>query len=890
METSRRALSSAETSATAASAAKADPEPADRYVCWLDRRFDLSPALVGGKAAGLGRLSAAGYPVPPGFVITADAFRAFARHNALEDDLGRVLGGRGPAETAEVVAKRLEAGSFPEDLRTAIARAFETLSQRLHAPLVAVRSSATDEDGRSSSFAGQHATSLNVRGLDAVIDAARRGFASLLASGALEYRRALRSSDALPAMAIIVQAMVPAEVSGVLFTTDPVSGSRDVAVLNVASGLGEALVSGRVTPDHYTIARATLQITSRDVSHVRALSDDHITALTKLGLAIEGLLGAPQDIEWAHLEGRSWILQSRPITGIAENAPGWSSEFDTKADPQTVWTSTNIQEVLPGLLSPLTWSFLREDFERYTREALRRLGLKPAAKDPLVGAFYQRAFLNLTLAQEIGGRTATADKHYLGDEENAQRVKPGALSQLKLAAALPKSLACFARLDRTVSGVDRLAAECERADEEKSNDERSLEDLVALERKMTEVVRVQGAAHVLTSIYSGAMFAILGKLCVQWLGDTNGELQGRLSQGLSGMDSATPAHELWALSRVVLAADMLRRCFSSRDPRAIDRELAALEGPEVELFRRRLREFMSRHGHHSVAEMEIAQRAWEEDPATIFAMIRNYLEAGDERSPAAIESRCKADREEATRDALDRLGFAKRALFRYLLGKSQKWIRTREHTKSLLIRAMNRRRRLIRAIAKHLLDKGRIRDVRDVDHLTWDEVVSLASGAGDRVQLLGVVDRRRIEEKRNRQVELPESFSGRPSPLRAEPVPARGHDGGARLEGIPVSRGTVTGRARVVMDPREEGWIEPGEILVAPITDAGWTPLFTVAAGLVVDIGGALSHGSTVAREYGLPAVVNVKIATRLIRTGDLVTVDGTQGVVWLSPKVQGGG
>jgi pyruvate,water dikinase len=501
------------------------------------------------------------------------------------------------------------------------------------------------------------------------------------------------------------------------------------------------------------------------------------------------------------------------------------------------------------------------DFDRYTREALRRLGITPQTQDPIVGVFFARAFLNVSLSQEIGGQTASAEKHYMGAEEQSLAPKSGgALAKLRLALALPKTLYCLSRLGSAIGAADVLAKTPLR--------EINLETL-------GERIGEHGAIHVLTSINSGAMFTILGKLTDKWLGDKDGELHGRLLRGLAGMDSARPAYDLWELSRMALVSPALKDVVARADAEA----LVALDEtkPGVRAFRTRLEEFMTEHGHHSIQEMEVRASAWDEDHGTVLAMIRNFFDVPESASPSAVEMRARADREAASTEALSRLPAFKRPIFRYFLRAAQRWVPLREHTKSELIRAMHRRRRFLRARAEDLVSRGLLASAWDLYYLTWDEFTSLDAGTLGREPADAAIRRRRGEERQNRLVVLPETFTGKPTPLTPEPVAAPEN---GTLTGIAVSRGTVTGRARVILDPRADSVIHPGEILVAPVTDAGWTPLFTIAAGLVVDIGGALSHGSTVAREYGLPAVVNVKVGTQLIRTGDEITVDGTRGIV----------
>jgi phosphohistidine swiveling domain-containing protein len=823
------------------------------YVSWLHAGGEPEAALIGGKAASLARLLRAGYAVPSGFAITVEAFRRFLDHNQ----------------------GQLKDVTWPEDLRSEILRSYGELG----ADPVAVRSSATDEDSEGASFAGQHLTTLDVKDEAALLEAVRACWASLFEASALRYRSA-RASDAAFAMGVLVQRMIASETSGVLFTIDPVGRDPNIIALDAACGLGEALVSGRVTPDQIHISKEPLRIVrSKIQGDAAVISEEHALNLAKTAIEIEQLAGLPQDIEWAIAEKKTWILQSRPITKPQDDAEEqWVSEFDTETEPQTRWTTANIQEVMPGLLTPLTWSFLGEDFDRYTRVALARLGLVFQSKDPLVGTFYGRAVLNLSLAQEIGGQTGAADEHYYGEEERKGKAKIQPAMLLKMAIVIPKSLWCFARLERSMKALDVAEADAEQADAQVTLSEPSIEALIAMIEERTRQVRQTGAAHVLASIYNGAMFTILGKLTAKLLGDANGELAARLVKGLADLDSARPAYEMWDLAEIVRASKSLSKAFEAKNGAEIARSLEALTGPDVETFRARVTRFSAGHGHHGIAEMELSAHPWEEDLASVLAMIRNYLEASSDLSPRQIEGRCRADRETATKDAFSRLSLVTRPLLRYFLGKTHKWIPAREHSKSLLIRAMHRRRRVIRELARRLVASGHCTDPVDIYYLTKGEIVRLARNQLEPKAASALIARRRAEERKNRRIVLPENFSGRPKPERASlPVGAE-----RMLTGIPVSRGVVTGRARVILDPRTDSTIEPGEVMVAPITDAGWTPLFPIAAGLVVDIGGALSHGSTVAREYGLPAVVNVKIGTRVIKTGDLITVDGGRGIVAL--------
>jgi len=403
--------------------------------------------------------------------------------------------------------------------------------------------------------------------------------------------------------------------------------------------------------------------------------------------------------------------------------------------------------------------------------------------------------------------------------------------------------------------------------------------LIALiERDVREMAEV-GVVHVSGAGLTGAMFEGLRQNTKNWLGDTDGSLHNRLCTGLAVLESAMPAYELWDLSRIVLNSKPLQEAFALADGVEIERRLTALSGPDAFHFRERLHEFLRKHGHRSVMEAEIAAKSWEEDLPTVLVMVRNYLQAGDDADPRRSQERQREEREQATAEAFGGLSWWRRPFFRYSLRQAQDGVISREHTKELFVRAIDRARRISRHIGWRLVDRGLLDSIWDLYYLTWDETQALLRGQSTREQAYVLVARRRNEEERNKRVVLPETFKGRPTPLTLEQqrLPES-----QLLRGIAVSPGRVTGRARVIIDPRIDATIEPGEILVAPVTDAGWTPLFVAAAGVVVDVGGTLSHGSTVAREYGLPAVVNVKHGTRMIRTGQTITVDGTAGTVIL--------
>ena len=878
------------------------------------------PALVGGKAASLGRLLRAGLAVPPGFALTVDAARAFVDANKTTVQLPDVSESARAGLDTEVLSS-LRAGAWPEGLRSQIEEAYAALVERSDGAPVAVRSSAVGEDAVAASFAGQHLTMLNLQGLSVVLDAVLACWASLYSETALHYRRA-RGVEGEPAMAIVVQALVPAEASGVVFTIDPVSGDRELVVIEAVWGLGEGIVAGAVSPDHYVVRKADLALVRRQVTEQRleiapapgggtqeralsadrgrraVLSEEQIVEMARLALRMEELAGVPQDIEWALANDRLYILQSRPVTAAGQTPrkaeTSWVSEFDTNTDPETFWTAANVQEVLPGQLSPYSCSINKTIIDQFGGEPLRRVGLRVRSPDPFFAFFYGRPFLNLSMMWEVAeqspfgspevtmeqflgqGRSDRSTMEALALSAEHHRSFPGRL--LGYVRVLPRVLWFTLRMPAEIRRAERIIEQFELADAERPFAQQSDEDLVrTLDESLPQAAEVS-VTHVSGGGITSSSFESLRRCTERWLDDENGALQAKLCSGLAGVESALPAYELWALSRLVLASDALREAFVPRDGEEIEKRLGALEGEEIDAFRHQLERFIEHHGHRSVMEAEVAAKSWEEDLPTVFAMLRNYLAADESADPLRIEERQRREREQATRDALQRLNWWRRLAFRFALRQAQEWVVKREHTKSLLVRSSHRGRLFTRELARRVLERGLLDQVQDFYYLTQDETRRLVLGSMDREETYALIRRRKAEEERNRNVILPELFKGRPEPLTAAVALPQGNV----LRGIAVSPGRVSGRARVILDPRQDATIEPGEILVAPVTDAGWTPLFIAAAGIVVDIGGTLSHGSTVAREFGLPAVVNVKHGTRMIHTGQMITVDGAEGVVIL--------
>ena len=560
--------------------------------------------------------------------------------------------------------------------------------------------------------------------------------------------------------------------------------------------------------------------------------------------------------------------------------PEWVSEFDTKTHPETVWTSANVQEVIPGMLSPMSWSLISEVLDQARLKALRRVGIRISNPDPFVGLFYGRPFLNVSFlreaAEQSGGHEGM-NEQYLGvvREANASPRRRSLGLRVRRATVALRAVLVWQRMPAELRGFRRIVEEAESFEAAYPISQLSTEELTAIIKMGRAVSGYDASVHFSTSSAAGVAFERLRQRTAGWLGDDTGALHATLC-GLSGVESGRPAFELWDLSRIVVASAALREAFQPTNGAEIESRLRALGDYAGGPFRDRLAEFLRRHGHRAVMEGDLSSPTWSDDLPSVLSMIRNYVDADASSDPHLAEERQQRERDAAEKDALRRVGWRRRTAFRWALGEARRTLAMREQSKSLLIRANDRLRRLMRELGGRLADDGQLARLDDIFYFTWEEAVDLADGRLNSTQAAAAVRRRREEEERNRGVALPESFAGRPRSLSAAPASTRGQV----LKGLAVSPGRATGPARVVRDPRDNVEVKKGEILVAPVTDAAWTPLFVTVAGLVVDVGGTLSHGSIVAREYGLPAVVGVRTATQCIKTGQIITVDGSQGIV----------
>ena len=874
-------------------------------------------ALAGGKGANLGEMTGVGLPVPPGFCITTEANQQVAS----EAGLAAILDARaGKAENAEQLAELAQAAraciqsaTIPEPIVASIADAYRLLGAGEPIP-VAVRSSATAEDLPFASFAGQQDTYLNIVGIEALLDAVRCCWASLWTERAVSYRANLGLDQRKIQLAVVVQRMVEASVAGVLFTANPVTGKRRQAVIDANPGLGEAVVSGATNPDHFVVNTATGEIIERrlgdkrivirgsagggtlrtessDGSNETCLSDEQIRKLVKLGARVEAHYGTPQDTEWAiDAEEQLWLTQARPITTLyplPANAPDNDDEL-------RVYFSIN---VLQGVFGPLTPMGIAA-FRLMGSTIASLFGLMP--RDPLSGPSVLveagfRVFFDFTasLRTKIGRRLLIRGARF-GEARSAillQQLTTDARLSLKptprwrmlrafgslalQTKALPYIVQAWLKPSSAIKRIQHIRTQLEAL----STTHLETESTNATDRlKSLEYFMTRRLTYFLRAIPSTIASGLISLGLASWLLKgmvTSDELQIVL-RGLPHNPTTEMDLDLWTLAQHVASDATATRHVSESTSKQLAEEYRAGTLPPT--LQQGLSEFLYHYGHRSIAEIDLGLPRWREDPTHILGVLANYLQLHNPALAPDVQFRKGAQEAEAMVAELtqraSRKGFLRGKLTGFFLSRMRALAGLREMPKFCLVLILAYMREVLQSVGKELAEAGLLESGEDIFFLTLQEAHAALAGK----DMSDIVHERRAgyeHELQRRHVPRVLLSDG------TEPTPITADDSGPQgmLRGTPASPGRVTGRARVILNPTG-AYLEPGEILVAPSTDPGWTPLFLTAGGLVMEMGGAISHGAVVAREYGIPAVVGVAEATERITNGQQITVDGAAGTV----------
>ena len=877
-------------------------------------------ARTGGKGLNLAKLAQAGFHVPGGFIVTTAGYDSFVESAGLAGWMAAEVAGIDASDPDALAAlsdrlrARLRESAIPQKLGAQMRAAYAELGL----PRVAVRSSATAEDLPDTSFAGQQDTILNVLGTDALLAAVVDCWSSLWTARAIGYRARNGIDQSTVSLAVVVQRMVQSETAGVLFTANPLTGRRTETVIDATFGLGEALVGGLVEPDHYAVDSATGRVLSKQLgakatiirgladggiettqgenAAEQALSDAQIKMLTALGQRVAALYDFPQDIEWAFAGGELYLLQSRPITSLFPVPPAGAG------DDLRVYASLGAIQGVLGPFTPLGQEMIRGIFAGFVHLFERDATIY---NQPIIHVAGERPWIDVTgaLRNPIGRRIFL---------RTLPMVEPGAAETVRSLAADPRLSAGTVRPDSLARAAPFISRFLRAALQSFLRPEAAVQQIQSsVEGMMATVDERLQLAHTLDQridlcewLCYNAFFPFLmpryippvaiGYASLAALNLLNAKLAANqadipqqlaldLTRGLPNNVTTEMDLELWQVAKRIRQDSASCALFRAADPEELAQDFHAKRLPASTQIA--VAEFLDRYGMRGLAEIDFGQPRWREQPAPLMGALQSYLSIADEK--AAPDYVFRQGQQVAER-ATERLAAAATRSFgspaagwlvRWLARRVRALAGLRESPKFAIIRLMGVARAALLDSGRELVAAGVLEQADDLFYLRLGELKVLAMSApGDWKRLVRA--RRAAHRNEQRRQPVPRLLLSDGTAVYAGMAGPADAEKGA-LAGSGVSAGVVEGAVRVVFNPAKAE-LQAGEILVCPGTDPSWTPLFLAAGGLVMEMGGMMTHGSVVAREYGIPAVVGVDRATERLQTGQRVRVDGSSGRVQL--------
>lgn len=858
---------------------------------------DSQLILVGGKALNLARLSRVeGIQVPDGFCVTTNGYRQAVTSSGTYQSLLAQLQSLSAAdrkqiaEISEKIRRHILAANIPVDIASAVTQNISMLGEE-HA--YAVRSSATAEDLPHASFAGQQDTYLNISGTKSILEHISKCWASLFTERAVIYRIQNGFDHTQALLSVIIQRMVTPQASGIMFTADPVSGSRKVVSIDAGFGLGEALVSGLVTPDSYKVQDGVIiskQIAAKQLAMygrqeggtftcgldpeqqtTQTLSDAQIIALSFLGRQIEARFGYPQDIEWCLADGVFYIVQSRPITTLFP-APEAGDQVNR------VYLSVGHQQMMTDAMKPLGLSFYLLTTPAPMRTAGGRLfvDVTPLLASPDTGAavinalgksdpLIKNALMSLVERGDFIQPSLENPKvpYSLKNHENAD---PGVFNaRIEFDPAIVPAL-----IKRNQASVEELKLRI-RTQSGPALFDFIIEDMQELKKLLFDP---QSSAVIMTAMDASSW---INDRMNEWLGDKNAA--DVLSQSVADNITSEMGLALLDVADVIRPYPEVIRYLQHVTQEDFLDELTKMEGGQEAGVA--ISSYLEQYGMRCSGEIDLTRTRWNENPQILVPMILNNIK---HFSPGASRQKFEQGRKEALnkeQELLGRLkqlpdGVQKAAETKRVIGLLRSFIGYREYPKYGMISRYYIYKQALLREAGLLVEAGIIEHPEDIYYLTFEE---LREAACTHRLDYGMIEKRREDYRLYEKLTPPRVITSDGERIngdyRRDDLPADA------LVGLPVSTGVIEGRARVIFN-MEQAELEEGDILVTPFTDPSWTPLFVSIKGLVTEVGGLMTHGAVIAREYGLPAVVGVDHATKRITDGQMIRVHGTEGYIEL--------
>ncbi len=857
--------------------------------------------LVGGKAVGLARLLASGFPVPPGICVTTEAYNG-----------GLKLSGMDPKEdwrkvcALSVTAREAALSEYQARIRkmdgSRLSVQWLDVLQTIDATpgaRWAVRSSATNEDAGSTSFAGLYRTQLGIA--TNRIDAALKDlWASLWQERVMQYMVERGLSEVIPSMAVVIQPMLDAVVSGVAYSIHPVTGRSWYVAVNAVPGLAAPLVDGQVKPDQYVVemgsdqqpiwvrrseivskpSRLTVaedglrQETIHESLRLRSsLSDEQLFELGRTAKKIEQAFGCPVDVEWAIDSQKLWTLQARPIAAVRPSAE--------LTDDDCEWSRANFKETMPELPSPLGLSFLEQFIRDHIVEPYRRLGCRIPDGVSSTRILYGRPYLNLTLFHVLVAQLR-GDPTLLPEQMGGEPIKAvHNVQPLGWLAFMRAGLVMVMEMRRvTVHGASWFAdmKEITRKFRLQAIESLSFQDTISQLEKLDRWFQRHEVTFGITGGISQCLQA-MSMLLPRWLGQDWMALSNAALQGQGTVISAEQILRLAAITDIA-RHEPVTESFFKAEPWDSSVFRTTLKGTA---FLQSFQAYVDDYGHRGIGESDVMSPRLEDNPEAILAIIRAQLNSS---APGIEEIRARQEqvRTDALAEIKRRMGWRRHRwyAYRWCYRRLCRFFALREANRHHVMYFSAAIRKLLLHLGDLLVAQG-VCDTRDdIFFLTLTERADLASEKTR--DWRSVIRARRLERERNAAIGVPDMIHDWET-VRTGSMTTACDDETGLLSGFPISIGTVSGPVRLVQSPADWSKVDPGDIIVTPVIDPGMAPLFGMAGGLIAEMGGTLSHGAIIAREFGLPTVANVEGAMTRLTEGQVVEIDAGAGTIRLETQ-----
>lgn len=838
---------------------------------WIGAFVDARARAYGGKAAGLGRLVEHRMRVPDGFCVHVDAF-------------SHVLNQAAPgAESLDVLQQRLRDARLPHAFIQSVERALAAHPEQTR---WAVRSSSVEEDAAAASLAGQGLTCLNVQGAEDVLKSVRAVWASHFDEQALMYRQQTRQPLLGGGMGVVVQRMVDARVAGVAFSQDPADAGSSHSVISVAQGSGVHVVDGHAQHTYKVDAGSGAVLGGAPPQDI--LSPQTLRAVHDLVQRCARLFGGARDVEWAvDADDVLWVLQQRPLSVQTQDETSWS-----------VWSNANVGEALPGVGTPLTWSIIKRFSEKGFERAFRTMGLSVPRDLVLVQGFKGRVYLNLSAFMQVASAIPLLSPQTLsslagGGGGRSVKGSYEAASSWVFLSRLPLTIPRVAINQLSMPVVARLWS----ASFEGARALFDAQDLLTCDR--TRLRRVGDALDrffdlngliMLTCSSNFLMSYVIMKQTLAWFFD-DAAPQDLNVMGNLDVRSAEPGMELLPIAHAIRQTPAWRALFEESEIEGIKEALAdASPGSPFARLVQMLERFVATHGYRAPKEAELATPRWREDLGFVLGVLKGFTQAASIMSVEELGA-SRARQLELSREAINEalpplVGLP----FDVLLALTRSNARRREALRARVVESLDMYRRYFLACGHHMVEQGVLADASDVFFLSNTEVRQwVEQGDIDVSAQALVLCRRSVHVHLESLADPPQTFilKGRQvideATFLNETSSMKVSSRGVRHQGIPGGGGRVEGVVRIARTPAEAVNLTPETILVVPQADVGWTPLFLQIGGIIMELGGPLSHACIVAREYGLTSVVNVPGILDELKDGMRVVIDGQTGHVHVS-------